>query len=137
MPSPYQVSEVRRRTILPTFAFIFGMTDFGLMIFRWTTLQNALREATRYAVTFQTQSGYGQDASIMRIVQQNALGFVTIADTPQHIFVNYYSPADLVNAIGSGGNVPGNLVEVQVRNNTTPPSPKEPTSLPPPRPIWL
>lgn len=128
MPSPYAVSEVRRRksrgnviiesifTFLPTFAFIFGMTDFGLMIFRWATLQNALREATRYAVTFQTQAGYGQDASIMRIVQQNALGFVTTSDTPQHIFVNYYSPTDLVNPIATGGNIPGNLVEVQVKN---------------------
>ena len=51
-------------TLLPTFAFIFAFTDFGLMMFRWSTLQNALREGTRYAVTFQTQAGLGQDASI-------------------------------------------------------------------------
>ena len=80
-------------TLLPTFALIFAVTDFGLMIFRWATLQNALREATRYAVTFQTQSGAGQDASIMSIVEQSALGFVKSTDSPQHIFVNYFPPS--------------------------------------------
>src|SRR5579871_3589890 len=27
-------------TILPTFALIFAFVDFGLVLFRWTTLQN-------------------------------------------------------------------------------------------------
>jgi hypothetical protein len=86
------------------------------MMFRWSTLQNSLREATRYAVTFQTQSGQGQDASIATVVQQYALGFVKSTDAPQHIFVNYYTPTALTTPIASGGNVPGNLVEVSVRN---------------------
>lgn len=130
MATEIQVSNRRRRrsggnviiesafTFLPTFALIFAMTDFGLMMFRWATLQNAIREATRYAVTFQTQSGYGQDASIKNIVQQYSMGFVTTSDSPQHIFVDYYSPTNLTAPIGSGGNVPGNLVEVSVRNVT-------------------
>jgi len=103
-------------TLLPTFAFIFAFTDFGLMMFRWSTLQNSLREATRYAVTFQTQAGQGQDASIQRVVQQYALGFVKTTDSPQHIFVDYYAPTALTVPIASGGNVPGNLVEVSVQN---------------------
>lgn len=103
-------------TLLPTFAFIFAFTDFGLMMFRWSTLQNSLREATRYAITFQTQTGQGQDASIEAIVQQYALGFVKTTDSPQHIFVNYYAPNALNTPIGSGGNVPGNLVDVSVQN---------------------
>ena len=103
-------------TLLPTFALIFALTDFGLMIFRWTTLQNAVREATRFAVTFQTQGGFGQDASIENIVQQNALGFVKRNDSPQTIFVKYYSTSNLNTAINSGGNVPGNIVEVSVQN---------------------
>ena len=105
-------------TLLPTFAFIFAFTDFGLMMFRWSTLQNSLREATRYAVTFQTQSGMGQDASIGSIVQTYALGFVKTTDSPQHIFVDYYAPTSLSTPIASGGNTPGNLVEVSVRNLT-------------------
>ena len=103
-------------TLLPTFAFIFAFTDFGLMMFRWSTLQNALREGTRYAVTFQTQSGMGQDASIGSVVQQYALGFVKTSDSPQHIFINYYTPSNLATPIASGGNVPGNLVEVSIQN---------------------
>jgi hypothetical protein len=69
-------------------------------------------------VTFQTGPGLGQDASIEHIVEQNAMNFVTAADTPQHIFVNYYNPANLNTPIGTGGNVPGNVVEVSVQNIT-------------------
>lgn len=122
-----QVSSQRRRksagssvlegvfTLLPTFALIFAITDFGLMIFRWTTIQNAVREGTRYAITFQTQSGLGQDASIEAIVQQYAMGFVKTTDSPQTIYVKYYSTANMNTAIASGGNVPGNIVEVSVQ----------------------
>src|SRR5580692_720074 len=102
-------------TLLPTFALIFGITDFGLMIFRWTTLQNAVREGTRYAITFQTATGLGKDASIEAIVQEYALGFVTTTDSPQTIYVKYYSTSNMNTAIASGGNVPGNIVEVSVQ----------------------
>jgi Flp pilus assembly protein TadG len=105
-------------TILPTFALILAFIDFGLVVFRWATLQNAVREGCRYAITFQTATGQGQDASIEAVVQQYALGMVTTTDSPQHIFVNYYAPTNLTTPIaaGSGGNVPGNVVEVSVQN---------------------
>lgn len=105
-------------TILPTFALIFAFIDFGLVLFRWATVQNAVREGCRYAITYQTANGLGQDASIEAVVQQYALGFVTTSDSPQHIFVNYYAPNNLTTpiAFGSGGNVPGNVVEVSVQN---------------------
>jgi hypothetical protein len=44
------------------------------------------------------------------------MNFVKTTDTPQHIFVNYYTPTNLNTAIASGGNVPGNVVEVSVQN---------------------
>lgn len=105
-------------TILPTFALLLAFIDFGLVLFRWSSLQNAVREGVRYAITFQTQTGQGQDASIKAIVQQYALGMVATTDTPQHIFVNYYAPASLNTpiAFANGGNVPGNVVEVSVQN---------------------
>src|SRR5271169_4400259 len=105
-------------TMLPTFALIFAFVDFGLLLFRWSTLQNAVREGCRYAITFQTQSGQGQDASIKAQVQNFAMGMVTSTDTPQHIFVNYYAPTAMNTPIpsASGGNVPGNIVEVSVQN---------------------
>jgi len=102
-------------TLLPTFALIFAFVDFGLLLFRWATVQNAVREGCRYAITFQTGNG-GQDAAIEAVVQQYAMGVVTTIDSPQHIFVKYYSTSNLNTAIASGGNVPNNIVEVSVQN---------------------
>jgi Flp pilus assembly protein TadG len=100
-------------TLLPTFAIIFAFVDFGLMIFRWSTLQNAVREGSRYAVTFQTMSGDGQDVSIESTVQNFAMGFVKTTDSPQSIYVKYYNPTTLA-LVSVGGNVPGNIVQVSV-----------------------
>ena len=102
-------------TVLPTFALIFAFVDFGLMLFRWSTLQNAVREGARYAITFQTSGGQGQTASIKAKVEQYAFGTVRATDSPQHIFVCYSTTAAPSTCI-SGGNVPGNLVEVSVQN---------------------
>jgi Flp pilus assembly protein TadG len=103
-------------TLLPTFALIFAFIDFGLLLFRWATLQEAVREGCRYAITFQTVAGEGQNASIEAIVQQYGMGLVTTTDSPQHIFVNYYSVTNLNTPIATGGNVPGNIVQVSVQN---------------------
>ncbi len=103
-------------TLVPLFALICGFADISIMLFRWSTLQNAVREGCRYAITFQTSGALGQDASIEQVVQQYALGVVTVTDSPQHIFVNYYAPTNLTTAIGSGGNIPGNIVQVSVQN---------------------
>lgn len=123
----FAVSERRRRrsggnamlegalTLFPTFALIFAFMDFGLMIFRWTTLQNAVREGCRYAITFQTTGGLGQDASIEGVVAQYAYSMVSPSDSTQHIFVRYYSPNTLAQ-IMTNGNVPGNIVQVSVEN---------------------
>jgi hypothetical protein len=62
------------------------------------------------------RTGAGQDASIEAVVQQYAMGLVTPTDNPQHIFVKYYSMGNLTTPIASGGNVPGNIVEVSVQN---------------------
>jgi Flp pilus assembly protein TadG len=102
-------------TILPTFALIFAFIDFGLLLFRWATLQNAVREGCRYAITYQLATGMGQNASIEAVVQQYAMGIVHTTDNPQDIFVKYYSPTNLNTALGAGGNVPGSLVEVSVQ----------------------
>jgi len=108
-------------TLLPTFALIFAFIDFGMMLFRWTTLQSAVREGCRYAITFQRQtvsgSLAGQDASIESVVQSFAMGLVKTTDSPQTIFVKYYTPTNLTTPVAApGGNVPGNVVEVSVQN---------------------
>jgi Flp pilus assembly protein TadG len=103
-------------TLVPLFALICGFADISIMLFRWSTLQNAVREGCRYAITFQTSGILGQNASIETVVQQYAMGIVTTTDTPQHIFVNYYTPANLVTPVATGGNIPGNIVQVSVQN---------------------
>ena len=129
MKSARKPSTLRRRTssgnvlvecaftMLPTFAIILMFVDMSLMLFRRSTLQNAVREGCRYAVTFQKKAGLNQDASIGAVVQQFATNFVTTTDSTQHIFVNYYAPNNLNTPIAApGGNVPGNVVEVSVQN---------------------
>src|SRR5580658_8737408 len=101
-------------TLLPTFAIIFAFIDFGLMIFRWSTLQNAVREGSRYAVTFQTMAGDGQNTSIETTAQNFAMGFVHTTDSPQSIYVSYYNPTTLA-LVTNGGNIPGNIVQVSVQ----------------------
>jgi Flp pilus assembly protein TadG len=104
-------------TLLPTFALIFAFVDYGLLLFRWSTLQNAVREGCRYAITFQTAAGLGQDASITQVVQRYALGILSTADTAGQINVNYYNPTNLTTPIppANGGNIPGNVVEVSIQ----------------------
>jgi Flp pilus assembly protein TadG len=82
-------------TLIPLFALICGFADVALMLFRWSTLQNAVREGCRYAVTFQTFGSLGQDASIEQVVQQYAMSIVSTTDNPQRIFVDYYAPFNL------------------------------------------
>lgn len=116
-------------TLLPTFALIFAFIDFGLTLFRWSTLQNAVREGVRFAVTFQQSSNpsggnFGQDRSIMNVVEAASLGLVNATQVPQKIFVKYYNPNGgsgwQTNPIAVGaspaGNVPNNIVEVSVQN---------------------
>jgi Flp pilus assembly protein TadG len=103
-------------TLVPLLALVFAFADLGLLLFRWSTLQNAVREGCRYAITFQTSGALGQDASIEQVVQKYAMRVVTTTDSPQHIFVSYYTPTNLTTPIATGGNIPGNVVQVSVRN---------------------
>ncbi len=105
-------------TFLPMLALILFFLDMGMMLFRWSTLQNAVREGCRYAITYQTQGAAGQDASVEQVVQRYAFGLVKASDSPNKIHVDYYSPANPNTPIAVGGNVPGNVVEVSVQGVT-------------------
>jgi Flp pilus assembly protein TadG len=102
---------------VPLFAILFALFDFSMPIFLRSTLQSAVRAGVRYAVTYQTAPGFGQDDSIRQVVQQNALGFVDGAAGAAKIFVKYYAPANLsAEVTGVGSNGPGNVVEISVQN---------------------
>lgn len=100
---------------LPLFALIFAIVDFGFAMFLRSTFQHAVREGCRYAVTSQTMSGMGHDASIGQVVKTNALGFLNSAKVGSgadcKICIKYY---DTETGDQVTSNSPGNIVEVSV-----------------------
>jgi hypothetical protein len=109
--------------LLPFFALLTAFFDVSFVLFSWSTIQNAVREGCRYAITFQTAPPSGatwtcnghQDNCIENDVAANAMGLVTAAGGLIH--VNYYSQATPTTAIASpNGNVPGNIVVVSILN---------------------
>ena len=104
---------------LPLFALLLAMIDFSLALFLRGTMQNAVREGVRYAVTYQTESGMCQDASIKAIVKSSAVGFLGDSAHDSKIKVRYYGPANLsAELTGAGSNAPGNVVEIAVEGYT-------------------
>jgi|SRR5579883_989468 len=112
---------------IPFFALFFALLDFGLALFLQNTIQFAVRQGVRYAVTSQTMSGMGQDNSIRAVVNQYSFGFLNyVAPGPPTttcagtacITINYYhqdlsqSPSTLTLVTGKGSNAAGNVVQV-------------------------
>jgi Flp pilus assembly protein TadG len=97
--------------ILPLLAIVFLIMDSAWMIFAKASLQFAVREGVRYAVTSQTMSGMGQDASIKTVVQKNAMGFLSGSAGTNEIAITYYNPTTLAATSSNAG---GNIVQVAV-----------------------
>jgi hypothetical protein len=123
--------------LLPMLAFVFLLIDLSWAVFKRATLQFAVREGCRYAVTNQVQnltdaSGnhYGLLDSVKWVVQKRALGFLGSGPTAPGwaaIQVKLYPSsgslttalplpltcADVTTKPNAGGT---NLVEVSVEN---------------------
>lgn len=120
-----QISEKRKRqrgntmlesafALVPLLTLMFGIIDFSMAIFLRTTLQNAVREGVRYAVTYQIMSGMGQDTSIKTTVKNNSVGFINSGNLSL-VTVRYYLPSNLTTPVtGTNSNFPGNVVEIGV-----------------------
>ena len=114
--------------LMPSFALICGFLDVGMALFTWNTLQNAVREGTRYAITYQTDGSGHQVASIKNTVSTWAMGLVQAGSTSAsgpgipYIEVNFYTPPTIANPNGAllpangTANAPGNIVEVCIKN---------------------
>jgi Flp pilus assembly protein TadG len=101
--------------LLPTMALITAFFDIAFAMFSWATIQNAVSEGCRYAITFQTMSGDGQDLSIKTTVANDSMGLLTVAGGLIH--VDYYTQAAPTTSIATpNGNVPGNIVIVSVQS---------------------
>jgi Flp pilus assembly protein TadG len=98
---------------LPFFALILGTLDFSLALFVKATLQHAVREGVRYAVTYQTEQGLGHDASIRQTVRSSAMGLMSEAQAAESIQIRYYTNDSLTE---KANNWPGNIVEVSIED---------------------
>jgi hypothetical protein len=102
---------------LPMFGFLFVLLNIAWAVFARATLQNAVREGVRYAVTGQVITGYGHKDSIRKVVQQNGLFLLRGTAGWNTIQVHFYTPDTLTDVSNvQGGNVGGNLVRVSVEN---------------------
>jgi Flp pilus assembly protein TadG len=118
---------------LPFFALLFGIMDFSLAIFISNTLQNAVREGSRYAitynVTYQGTTYSSQTDAVKAVVESFSMGFLNDSNKG-YINVNYYLPNDLSTPATTSSVTPpvtvngvlisylnqtGNVVEVQVK----------------------
>jgi len=84
-------------------AIFFGIMDVSLAVFIQSTLTNAARSGTRWAITYQSSYNGNSCASsqatcITSVVQDNAFGFLS-GTKSSYITVNYYTANDLTNPV--------------------------------------
>jgi Flp pilus assembly protein TadG len=115
---PWQGNKAQSLTefalVVPLFfLLLFGILDFGRLFNVQITLQNALREAGRYAVTGQSLPGYTRVESIRQKAQQ-ASGMTL---TPTDILVTFTPEGGGTATDGAGG--PGDTVTISLSYNLT------------------
>jgi Flp pilus assembly protein TadG len=115
---------------VPFLAIFFAIFDFGMALFLKNTMQFAVRQGVRYAVTSQigtdvNGNALGQDASIKQVVDKYSFGFLEYLAPPTDpicqgtgcISINYYQQTlgttpTLTLVTGTGSNAQGNIVEI-------------------------
>jgi Flp pilus assembly protein TadG len=97
--------------IIPLLLMTFMMLDLSMVIFVRTTLQEAVREGDRFAITGQLAPGYTyQDDSIKWVVKKFALGFLNSTTAASTIHVQFVNPT----TGGQGTNAYENIVNVKI-----------------------
>lgn len=97
--------------MIPMFGILFLVVDLAWMLFARASLQYAVREGARYAVTGQTLSGMGQDASIRTVVQQSSMGILAGSGGASKITISYFDPNN--NLTSTTSNAGGNVVQIE------------------------
>jgi hypothetical protein len=97
--------------LFPMVLLTAGIFDVAVALMVKATFTHAVREGARYAITYQTSGGLGQDASIKKVVKTNAMGLLN----DSNISINYYDSANPTVLIAPpGGNAPNNIVVVSI-----------------------
>ena len=105
--------------LLPLLALGLATFDFALAITLQNTMQFAVRQGVRYAITSQTATGLNHDASVKAVVVTNSMGMIpllipTNADPNNYISITYYDPGTFTLQTGTGSNKGGNICQVSV-----------------------
>jgi Flp pilus assembly protein TadG len=102
--------------LLPMIGFLALIVDVAWAVRARSTLQYAVREGVRFAVTGRTLPGSsGQKDSIQTVVETSAMGLLN--GKKESIKVRLYKPDTFVEVTGtSGANASPNLVEVSVED---------------------
>jgi Flp pilus assembly protein TadG len=96
----------------PMLLMTFLMIDLSMAVFLRTTMQEAVREGARYAITGQNTTGPCQDDSIKAVVKSRAAGFLNTTAGAATVHVQFVDPS----TGGQGTNAPGQIVNVKVEN---------------------
>jgi Flp pilus assembly protein TadG len=88
---------------LPMLAMFLGIFDVSMLVFLQSTLMNAAREGTRFAITFGstyngTSCASSQAACTILATQANSFGFLSGSNSSL-ITVNYYTANNLTTPI--------------------------------------
>jgi len=92
--------------IMLMFGLLFLVIDISLAFFAKSTLQEAVRQGVRFAVTERLGSGQSYlNDSIVQVVQQNALGMLNGPSGACKVAINYYNPVTGAASGGTGGDI--------------------------------
>lgn len=128
----------------PLILLMLGIVDVSLWLFVRANLQQSVREAVRFHITYGTSytptsganqqaincTSVGQTACTKRVVSDVSLGFINDSNRDTYVKVFYYAPDNLSTPLTAGQlpktladgrritnlNQTGNLVEVRIEN---------------------
>ena len=98
--------------LLPMLGLMFLLMDVAFLVYVRNTLQHAVREGVRFAVTSRTLPNMGHDASIRTVVIRESMGLLDQQDA-ERIQIRYFDPETLEPTTLNLG---GNIVEVSIEN---------------------
>ena len=108
-------------TLMPLLAFVFATFDVAMAVTMQNTIQFAVRQGVRYAITSQVMSGFGHDASIKSTVITNTMGMMPYlfpaggsTDPNTYITITYYNPTTLAAVTGVNSNQGGNICKISL-----------------------
>ena len=97
--------------LVPLFGLTFLLLDLSMAMFVRSTLQNAVRQGVRYAITGANDTGPCQDDSIKAVVKANAFGFLNTTSAAATMHVHFINPVSGALSSNAYGNIVGVTVE--------------------------